>query len=148
MKRRPRAGTNLFFIEFIIVLFFFLIVSTICIRIFLHSHQVTQNAEAISHAQTLAAGIAEVIEGTDGSGEALLAFYPEGSFSDNCLILNFDRDFDACEAEDAFYTLTAKLSFTDHYKRANITVTAKNSETVYELPVSFYQPLTRGEVLS
>lgn len=148
MKRRPRAGANLFFIEFIIVLFFFLIVSTICIRIFLYSHQITQNAEAVSHAQTLAAGVAEAIEGTNGAGESLLALYPEGIFSDNCLTLTFDRDFSACKPESAFYTLTAELSVTERHKNAAITVTDSNSEIIYELPVSFYRPLTRGEVLS
>ena len=33
MKRNDRAGSHLFFIEFIIVLFFFLIVSTVCLRL-------------------------------------------------------------------------------------------------------------------
>lgn len=148
MKRRPRAGANLFFIEFIIVLFFFLIVSTICIRVFLHSYQITQDAEAVSHAQTLAAGVAEAIEGTDGAGESLLALYPQGSFSDGCLTLAFDRDFGDCGAEAAFYTLTAEIDLSGHYKKADISVTDQNSETVYELSVSFYQPLTREEVLS
>lgn len=148
MKQRPRAGANLFFIEFIIVLFFFLIVSTICIRVFVYSHQITQTAEAVSHAQTLAAGIAEAIEGTDGSGQALLNFYPEGSLSADCLTLTFDRDFTPCNQAEAFYTLTAKFEQTDRYNQAAITVTDPDNDIIYELPVSFYRSLTKEEVLS
>lgn len=147
MKRHTKAGANLFFLEFIIVLFFFLIVSTICIQVFVHAHLVTEKAEAISHAQTLASSIAEVLEGTDGSAEALGQFFPDAVLEEDRLTFSFDQDFAACPPEDAFYTVTAKLESDDRRKGAVITAADRNQETFFELPVSFYRPLTRQEVL-
>jgi hypothetical protein len=148
MKRKNGAGANLFFIEFTIVLFFFLILSTICIRVFVYAHQVTQHAEAISHAQTLAASISEAVEGSDGSARSLLSFFPEAQISGDELTLSFDRDFVSCDSEDAYYTLTAALQQENHTKSAYIAVTDDDQELIYELSVSFHQPLTCEEVFS
>ncbi len=62
MKRSKRTGSHLFFIEFIIVLFFFLIVSTVCLRLFAQAHGITQRADALSHAQAAAASVAAAVE--------------------------------------------------------------------------------------
>ena len=48
MKKQNRTGSRLFFIEFLIVLFFFLIVSAVCLKLFAHAHQITERAEAFS----------------------------------------------------------------------------------------------------
>lgn len=149
-KRRPQTGYGLFFIEFIIALFFFLLIGTICIRVFVYAHQVTQKADALSHAQALSASLAEAIEGSDGSGESLLAFFPDAVLSeDKCLLtLSFRQDFTECNQEEAFYTLTAELSPSDRRKAADITVKNRDQELIYHLSVSFYRPLTREEALS
>lgn len=149
MKRRhSQTGFNLFFIEFIIVLFFFLLISTICIRVFVYAHRLTQNAEAVSHAQAVSSSLAEAIEGTDGSAEALLTFYPNATFSGTALLLTYSRDFTECKPEEAFYTCTVNLNLSDRRKEASIMVTDRNQNLIYELPVSFYRPLTRKEALS
>lgn len=41
------SGTRLFFIEFLIVLFFFLIISTVCLRLFVQSHSMTKRTEEL-----------------------------------------------------------------------------------------------------
>lgn len=147
-KKQPQSGSSLFFIEFIIVLFFFLIVSTICIRVFVHAHQMTQKAEAVSHAQALSSSFAEAIEGTDASQEALLTLYPNASFSNDHISLSFHEDFSECTSGKAFYTLTVTLELSDRRKTADITVTDRDQNLIYELPVSFYRPLTKEEALS
>ena len=149
-KRRSQSGFGLFFIEFIIALFFFLLVSTICIRVFVSAHQVTQKAEALSHAQAISASLAEAIEGSDGHGESLLVFFPNAFLSEDesTLILTFRQDFTECKPEEAFYTLAADLSSSGRRKTADITVKDRDQKLIYQLPVSFYRPLTREEVLS
>lgn len=149
-KRRPQSGYRLFFIEFIIALFFFLLVSAICIRVFVYAHQVTQKADALSHAQVLSASLAEAIEGYDGSGESLLKLFPNAVLSENesILTLTFCQDFTECSPADAFYTLTADLSPSARRKTADITVTDRDQKLIYQLSVSFYCPLTRKEALS
>ena len=62
MKRKNRTGSHLFFIEFIIVLFFFLIVSTVCLQLFTRAHVITKRADTLSHAQAAAASVAAGVE--------------------------------------------------------------------------------------
>ena len=54
------SGTRLFFIEFLIVLFFFLIISTVCLRLFVQSHSMTKHTEELFQAQEAAASVAEL----------------------------------------------------------------------------------------
>ncbi|MCC8065673.1 MAG: hypothetical protein LIO94_01025 [Clostridiales bacterium] len=61
MRKENTGNSRLFFVEFLIVLFFFLIIGTVCLRIFAASHKITQNADALAHAQSYAASIAEVL---------------------------------------------------------------------------------------
>lgn len=68
MKRTSRTGSRLFFIEFMIVLFFFLIVSTVCLRLFARAHVITRNADMLSHAQAAASSVAAAAEDAIAEG--------------------------------------------------------------------------------
>lgn len=171
MHHRERKS-HLFFIEFLIVLLFFLIVSTVCLRLFVYARQVTDSSDALSHAQTTAASVAEIISATDGSLSALAEFFPEANVSEDTLTMTYDRNFDSCPAENASYTMTVflydegtaedgmtmnmsragvpqtKILDPATEKNADITITNSNQEVLYSLSVSFHDPLTREEVLS
>ena len=58
MKKNSGKGSRLFLIEFLIVLFFFLIISTVCLQLFVKAHLITRRSEALSHAQAAAASVA------------------------------------------------------------------------------------------
>lgn len=148
MNKKYRTGPNLFFIEFIIALFFFLIVSTICVRVFAHAHLTTLNAEALSCAQTISASIAEAIEEGGETEQILMELFPEIREEDGCFLLSYDRNFQFCEPEKAFYTLTVQPGNDGRTDSADITVTDNRQNLVYELSVQFYRPLTKEEVLS
>lgn len=79
MKNQNAGKSRLFFMEFLIVLFFFLIVSTICLRLFAKAHQITQNANALAHAQSAAASVAEVLSDGRGTVEEVVAYFPEAA---------------------------------------------------------------------
>lgn len=79
MKNQNAGKSRLFFMEFLIVLFFFLIVSTICLRLFVKAHQITQNANALAHAQSAAASVAEVLSNGHGTAEEVAAYFPEAA---------------------------------------------------------------------
>ena len=148
MKKKYRTGPNLFFIEFIIALFFFLIVSTICVRVFVHAHLVTLGAEALSYAQTTASSVAEVIKESRGDDQKLLDAFPDMHKSDGCFLLSCDKNFQFCRPEEASYTLTVKPSHEEQLNTAQITVTDSRQQVIYQLSVQFHSPLTREEVLS
>ena len=79
------SGTRLFFIEFLIVLFFFLIISTVCLRLFVQSHSMTKRTEELFQAQEAAASVAELLEAGGDSVSVLLTAYPEAVLDDSGL---------------------------------------------------------------
>lgn len=147
MKRNSRTGSRLFFIEFLIVLFFFLIISTVCLRLFVKAHTITQRSEALSHAQTAAASIAAVIEQGAHSPEEAASFFPEASVTSDGFFITYDKDFIPCDAQDASYALTLEMTRDEQELRAEILVEDYRHETVYQLPLSFHLALTRKEAL-
>ena len=87
MKRKKQAGSSLFLMELILVLFFFLLTSAVCIRVFAKAYSISRSSLELSHAQSLCASAAEVFSGTDGMDNILLqarrpflrSFQTEGS---------------------------------------------------------------------
>ncbi len=158
MKRNSRTGSRLFFIEFLIVLFFFLIISTVCLRLFARAHTITQRSDALSHAQTVASSVAAVIESgntvsfsaegvVSGILENAAAFFPDASVTEDEFFITYDQNFDPCPSEKAFYTMTVELESTDREISADIVVQNYDHSVLYELPLSFYIPMTREEAL-
>ncbi|MCD7834835.1 MAG: hypothetical protein LUH00_12745 [Lachnospiraceae bacterium] len=161
MKKQASDKSRLFFIEFLIVLFFFLIIGTVCLRVFAAAHSATRDADALAYAQSTAASIAEVLE----AGESIEEYFPEailiseesnhsdegtedGSVRKAVYEITWDSDFQACDADDAFYTLSLKLTTENHNQTARITVIDRAGDTLYELSAAFHLPLTREEALS
>lgn len=152
MKHTSRTGSRLFFIEFLIVLFFFLIISTVCLRLFAAAHKTSQEADALSFAQTYAASLAELVEAGNGTPDSILDCYPPAihvsSDSSELIMLYFDQDFHICGENNASYSLVTSLFVDNYEKSGTITGYDKNQNIIYELPFSFHQPMTKKEVLS
>ena len=146
------SGTRLFFIEFLIVLFFFLIISTVCLRLFVQSHSMTKRTEELFQAQEAAASVAELLEAGGDSVSVLLTAYPEAVLDDSGLdpviTICFDQDFNSCSPKKESYSLTVPLIVDNHEESATISVCKSSGEVIYTLDVSFHRPLTREEVLS
>lgn len=146
------SGTRLFFIEFLIVLFFFLIISTVCLQLFVQSHTMTRHTEELFQAQEIAASAAELLEAGGDSTKVLLAAYPEAvlddSDTDPVITICFDRDFHSCGQKNGSYSLTVPLIVDNHEESATLSFCKSSGEVIYTLDVSFHRPLTRGEVLS
>ncbi|MCD7744823.1 MAG: hypothetical protein LUI13_06045 [Lachnospiraceae bacterium] len=155
MKKQDSGKSRLFFIEFLIVLFFFLIIGTVCLRVFAASHKITRNADALAHAQSTAASIAEVLE----AGESFEDSFPEAVLTsetsndqepiyEKLYEISYDSDLTVCGSDAAFYTLTVSLSEEDNNQTAQISFTDRTGENLYDLTVTLHQPLTREEALS
>ena len=146
------SGTRLFFIEFLIVLFFFLIISTVYLRLFVQSHSMTKHTEELFQAQEAAASVAELLEAGGDSVSVLLTAYPEAVLDDSGLdpviTICFDQDFHSCSPKKESYSLTVPLIVDNHEENATISVCKSSGEVIYTLDVSFHRPLTREEVLS
>ncbi len=63
MKRESHSRTGLFLMELILVIFFFCLISAICVRIFVNAHLIGQNSVNRNHALVLTQNIAETFYG-------------------------------------------------------------------------------------
>ena len=147
MEKNPGKGSHLFFIEFLIVLFFFLIISTVCLRVFAKAHMITQRSEALSHAQTASSSVAALIGSGYDTPEKAAAYFPGASVEADGFSVAYDSDFNICTSEKAVYTLRVLMTESEKEILSDITVTEKGHSVLYGLSVSFHRPLTRKEAL-
>lgn len=156
MKKQASDKSRLFFIEFLIVLFFFLIIGTVCLRVFATAHSTTRNADALAHAQSTAASLAEILE----AGADIEEYFPAARLISETLTseeddsrtvlyeITYNSDFQECSADEVFYTLNLEISAKKHNQTAQITIEDRKGDLLYELSVTFHLPLTREEALS
>ena len=147
MKKNSGKGSRLFLIEFLIVLFFFLIISTVCLQLFVKAHLITRRSEALSHAQAAAASVAALIESGYNTPEKAASYFPEASIESDGFSITYDSDFHTCTSEKAAYTLKVLMTENGQEVLSDITVTEKDHSVLYELSVSFHRPFTRKEAL-
>lgn len=144
-KQERGSRSSLFLIELIIVLFFFLLVASVCIQVFARAYTTSQSSRELSHAQNQCAGVAEVFGGTDGTIEELLIYFPEGKPSTDGMELFYDKAFSPCTAEDAVYTLSVKAPLISkdapNMRRASLTF-LRGEQSIYTLSVRCHVPLT------
>ena len=147
MKKNSGKGFRLFFIEFLIVLFFFLIIITVCLKVFAKAHMITQRSEALSHAQTASSSVAALIGSGYDTPEKAAAYFPESSVESDGFSVTYDSDFNTCTSEKAAYTLRVLMTENGHEVISDITVTGQDQSVLYELSVCFHRPFTRKEAL-
>lgn len=175
MKKNARTGSRLFFIEFLIVIFFFLIISTVCLRLFVAARLTTQKASALSHAQQISSSIAELVEGGVNRADELPEYFPDDVYevapdsaaegtaaisdkSDSTtasadasartsVAFYYDREFTPCSKGSAFCTVTASLTISGSQKQVTIVTKDIDGTVIYELPVTFHVPAAKKETI-
>ena len=141
MKRKKQAGSSLFLMELILVLFFFLLTSAVCIRVFAKAYFISRSSLELSHAQSLCASAAEVFSGTDGSPEAFLEKFPDGRIAGQGFQRFFDKDFLSCEEAEAVYTLIVEQQEKTSDTRSAVIRFFRETE-IYSLTVRHHIPQT------
>ena len=141
MKRKKQAGSSLFLMELILVLFFFLLTSAVCIQVFAKAYSISHSSLEFSHAQSLCASAAEVFSGTDGSPEAFLEKFPDGKITVQGFQRFFDKDFGSCEEAKAVYTLIVEQQTKTNDTR-NAVIRFLSETEIYSLTVRHHIPQT------
>lgn len=142
MNQYRHSKSSLFLMEIILNILFFSILATFCVQIFFKGYQLSENTKKLHQAVTACVSIAEICQSTDSPKETLSSIYPESMSLDATILIYYDRDFLACGKQNAVYRATVdflpdQLS-TIHISFLNI----GTAETIYELPVSCYQPIS------
>lgn len=116
-KNRPRSS-SLFLMELILAILFFSIASAVCVQIFVKSHLLSQDAEALNRAVTICSNTAEELSASD-DWETSIVFY--------------DDKFAVCKEAEASYLLTTDVTQKDSMEAAHITLSDRSGTIIYEL---------------
>lgn len=146
MKRSAGSRTRLFLLEFIIVLFFFMLVCAVCVRIFSLAELTSKKSKNLSISQNLAQSFAEAWKGSDGSFAEMKELLPELSFSGQTFLAWYDGSWQPCSAQEAVFSLEAPVEISSFLKKAALTIRdLKKEETLFQLELCFYDPDTKKE---
>ncbi len=106
MNRNQHNKTSLFLMELIIAILFFAVSSTICVRLFVSAHLLSQESIGINNSVLWVQNLAEVFNGKKGNLRDIADFYSESSvilvsFEENpeigTLVMFFDEDWEIIE---------------------------------------------------
>lgn len=121
--------------EFIIVLLFFSLASTICVRLFVKSATLSRDTVDLTYAVTQAQNLAEGFLASDGDPVQMLENFPQlVAAGDSCLLL----------AENEYISIINFSAGENGLILGNIAIYPKDSsESIYTLQVQRYVPERR-----
>ncbi len=87
MDRHPARRSGLFLLELILAILFFILASTVCVRLFVKSHTLEQDSANLDRAVNIAVSIAEVFQTQDNPVEIL-----DGQLAEDDLTVTFTTE--------------------------------------------------------
>ncbi len=145
MTRLKHSRSSLFLIELIIAILFFSAGSAVCIRAFSQAWLMSREAADLSFASAQVSSAASAVRYTDGSAEALRAYFPETEAleeegdSRTCAVY-YDEDRQPCSAAEASYVLTIRTIQDGNRTDAFLSMAGPDGESIYELNLCFPSP--------
>lgn len=147
MNTTGRSRTSLFLMEMIVTVLFFSLASAVCVQCFVNAHLIGTQTQELNHAVAAATGYAEVMRGTDGSIDSILAVYPKAvkGEDDSYFTVFYDADFIPCSAEEARYVGDVTLTPNGAIQNMNIKIARiEDSSIIYELNATKYMNTPGG----
>ena len=139
MKRSSPRRPSLFLIELIIVLFFFMLVCAVCLRLFALADLTSRESKDLSISQNLAQSFAEALKGSDGSPQEMIRLLPELSYIGQQYRSWYDSSWQPCSSEDAVYSLDAPVEISGSLKTAALTIRdLRREKDLFQLELTFY----------
>ena len=138
MKRSGSRRPSLFLIELIIVLFFFMLVCAVCLRLFALADLTSRESKDLSISQNLAQSFAEALKGSDGSPQEMIRLLPELSYIGQQYRSWYDSSWQPCSSEDAVYSLDNRYTYSS-LKTAALTIRdLRREKDLFQLELTFY----------
>lgn len=146
MDKQAKSKTSLFLMELIITILFFSIAGAVCVQFFVKAHTIGIQTKELNHAVTAAQGFAEVMRGTDGSIDSILAVYPDAvQGNDTFFEVFYDKDFLPCEPDAAVYVSDVTLLPNGAIQNMEIRIVKLSSlEEIYSLTATKYMNTPKG----
>lgn len=138
---KTKSRTSLVLMELIITILFFSICSAVCVQLFVAAHIRSIEAKELNCAVSKAQGFAEVMRGSDGSFESILAEYPEAIGDDETYFeVYYDKDFnETTDIENAKYVSDVTIDKISKIQNMEINVVKLDDyENIYSLTATKY----------
>lgn len=168
MNQKTTSKSSLFLMELIISIFFFSLAGGICIQLFVHSHLTSRDSINLNHGILWSQNLAEAFYTCDDLTD-LASLFPDAFISGSTLYLFFDKNWEPLTydemistSSDVATTYLASLTLQDlplsaatcepvaahiqismlSHSFADYLVDNGEAESVYELTVDKYEPIT------
>lgn len=141
--KRVRSS-NLFLMELILSIFFFILTASLCVQVFAKAHTVSEDAKALNFAVTECGSAAELVTASGSTADfrgnfALLSDGEITETDDGCLAVYFDGEKAPCGPSDAVFCLICDISEKDSMLTAKIDFKElSGGEIIYSLTAEHY----------
>lgn len=146
MNKYLKSKTSLFLMEMIITVLLFAICSAVCVKFFALTHTISQDTKELNESVALAQGFAEVMRGTDGDIDSIIAQYPKAvRGGDDFFEVFYDEDFNICDYDNAVYVGDVSLSPTGAIQNMEVKIVRLSDyKEIYTLTATKYMNKTKG----
>lgn len=138
MKARTTSKSALFLMELIIAILFFSVASAVCIRLFVHSHFISEKTININHSVLISQNISECFINAGADKERLLGLLNGILEQPDQIAFYYDVDWNPTNQEQAAFTAVARFYEEDQIHYADITVTDQGENLLHHNLASFY----------
>ena len=144
-KNLPKSKTALFLMELIIVILFFSMASAVCMQLFVRSHLIGKETRELNHAVAIAQSYAEVMRGTDGSMDSIIAAFPDAIVEDNYFEVFYDEQFRVCDPTKAAYVSDVTITPNGAIQNMEIRIVRLSDyDEIYTLQATKYMNVPKG----
>lgn len=137
-----KSRTSLVLMELIITILFFSVASAVCVQLFVQSHLTTKQTKLLNEATNKAQSIAEVINGTDGSLNAVKSYFPSAEGENDYFVICYDEEFnETYDSDKASYAVDVTTNSVGKLYNTTITfvdLTTPDYDIIYTLDTSKY----------
>lgn len=142
MNRKNRAkSSSLFLLELILAILFFSIASAVCVQIFVKSHLLSKDAQALNLAISECTGAAEIITTIDNADTLIERFDKIGPYTvegnePSAIYIYYDKAMQPCSQTSGIYQMTIRLDWAETMVAADITMNdLTDQSSIYQLQV-------------
>ena len=143
MEMHPSRRSSLFLIELMIAILFFILAATICVSLFVKSHNLNQESQNLNHAVNAAVSVTEVFNHCQDPLNRLIELYPEGMADDSSFTIYYTSNWELCSSTEAIFALRLTTSIEDSMMFGTIRV-MEPENVLYQLELKKYTGLEGG----
>ena len=146
MNKFAKSKASLFLMEFILTLLLFSVCGAVCMQLFAKANSLSKDTFELNNAVACAQGFAEVMRGTDGTIEEIMAMYPSAiKGEDGFFEVFYDKDFMECDFSKAAYVGDVTLTPLGAIQNMEVKIVRlEDYEEIYTLSATKYMNKVKG----